>query len=84
MNKELEIAILMQDRCTKQEAEKYLKRGTYIIAGDDTKELNGYIEDLKACYCWDGETIESLMAGEHEDRQPVEYEGKMYLIIYVN
>lgn len=88
MTKELEMAILMQDRCTKQEAEKYLKRGTYIIAGDDTKELNGYIEDLKAplsedlkdCYCWgwDGETIESLMAGEHEDRQPVEYEGKMF------
>jgi hypothetical protein len=84
MKKELEMAILMQDRCTKQEAEKYLKRGTYIIAGDDTKELKGYIEDLKACYCWDGETIERLLAGEHEDRQPVEYEGKMYLIIYVN
>lgn len=84
MTKELEIAILMQDRCTKQEAEKYLKRGTYIIAGDDAKELNGYIEDLKSCLCWDGETVETLMAGEHEDRQPVEYEGKMYLIIYVN
>jgi hypothetical protein len=84
MKKELEMAILMQDRCTKQEAEKYLKRGTYIIAGDDVKELEGYIEDLKSCKCWDGETIESLMAGEHTDRQPVEYEGKMYLIIYVN
>ena len=84
MNEELTLAILMADRCTKAEAEKYIKRGTYIIAGDDTKELNGYIEDLKACYCWDGETIESLMAGEHEDRRPVEYEGKIYLIIYVN
>lgn len=82
MDTEMKISILMQDRCTRKEAETYLKRGTQICRADEAQD---YIDSLKACDCWEGESVEALMAGEYApDRQPVEFAGKNYLIVYVD
>lgn len=82
MDTELKIAILMQDRTTRKEAETYLARGTEIYGED---EVQDYIDSLKACDCWEGESTEALMAGEYApSRQPVEFAGKNYLIVYVD
>jgi hypothetical protein len=83
MEKELMLKILMADRATRSEAEKHIQRGTWIIPATKS-ELLYYINDLKACQCWDGETVEGLLSGEFApDRTPIEYNGKKYLIIYV-
>jgi hypothetical protein len=83
METELKIAILMSDRCTRKEAEAYLARGTEIYEKGDVQD---YIDNLKANPgCYDGETVEDLLAGEYApDRQPIEFAGKNYLIVYVN
>ena len=82
MTREREIEILMQDRCTKSEAEKHLKDGT-IIFEDFEENLESYLDE------WDI---------EEEDREPyrkmvtdkipvadwgiVEQDGKTYYIEY--
>ena len=83
METELKIAILMNDRCTRKEAEAYLARGTEIYEEGDVQD---YIDNLKVNPgCYDGETVEGLFAGEYApDRQPIEFAGKNYLIVYVN
>lgn len=82
METELKIAILMQDRATRKEAEAYLARGTEIYRED---EVQDYVDGLKINDCWEGERVEDLMAGEYApDRQPIEFAGKNYLIVYVN
>jgi hypothetical protein len=83
METELKIAILMSDRCTRKEAEAYLARGTEIYRED---EVQDYIDNLKANPgCYDGETVEDLLAGEYTpDRQPIEFADKSYLIVYVD
>jgi hypothetical protein len=82
METELKIAILMQDRATRKEAEAYLARGTEIYGED---EVQDYVDALKASNCWEGESVKALMAGDYApDIQPVEFSGKNYLIVYVN
>lgn len=83
MEKELMLNILMADRATKSEAEKHIQRGTWIIPATK-KDVQYYIDDLKACKCWDGETVEDILAGEYApDITPIEYNGKKYVIVYV-
>lgn len=76
--KELEINILMEDRCTMHEAIKHLKNGTMIW--DNPEE---WIQSLKDCDCYDGETIEDARAGKCANISVVEYQGREYLIEYV-
>ena len=82
METELKIAILMQDRATRKEAEAYLARGTEIYREDEAQD---YVDSLKANNCWEGERVEDLMAGEYApDIQPIEFAGKNYLVVYVD
>ena len=54
MTREMEIEILMEDRCTKSEAEKHLKNGT-IIFEDFEENFDKYMEEWKAGYAEDSE-----------------------------
>lgn len=83
METELKIAILMSDRCTRKEAEAYLARGTEIYEEGDVQD---YIDNLKANPgCYNGETVDGLLAGEYAPSiQPVQLDGKTYMIVYVD
>lgn len=83
MKREREIEILMDDRCTRREAEKLLKAGTTIFE-DFEENLEAYLDEWNI---------------EEEDKEPyrkmvtnkipvadwgiVEQDGKTYYIMYV-
>lgn len=73
-----DIDILMNDRCTKREAEKLLKNGSIVYENPEE-----WIINLKACDCYNGETLDDVRAGKIRDVSMVEYEGHEYLIEYV-
>lgn len=75
MTHEMMIAILEEDKCTRSEAEKYLKTGTAIF-----ESPYEYIEMLKANDCYDGETVEDII--KMPDTSLVTYEGHEYVIMY--
>lgn len=86
MTREMEIEILMEDRCTKSEAEKHLKNGT-IIFEDFEENLDSYIKEFS-----DEETVgfdEKSFREMVETKKPlsdwgvVEKDGKTYYIMYV-
>lgn len=78
-NRERDIAILMEDRCTKKEAEKFIRKGTTVY--EDPEE---YIQSLKDSDCYEGQTLEQIRNGEKVPYAAmVEYEGHEYLIEYV-
>lgn len=52
MTREKEIEILMMDRCTKTEAEKYLKNGTEIFV-DFEKHFDDYMKE----WCMDKDDV---------------------------
>ena len=83
MTREMEIEILMEDRCTKSEAEKHLKNGT-IIFEDFEENFEKYMDE------WDIEEEERevyrnmIETGEPiTDWGVVKLEGKTYYIQYV-
>lgn len=83
MTREMEIEILMEDRCTKSEAEKHLKNGT-IIFEDFEEKCESYLNE------WDIEEEEReaywkmIETGEPiTDWGIVKLEGKTYYIQYV-
>ena len=82
MTREMEIEILMEDRCTKSEAEKHLKNGT-IIFEDFEENFEKYMEE------WDIEEEEReayrkmIETGEPiTDWGIVEKYGEKYYIQY--
>lgn len=79
MTKDLMINILMADRCTKAEAEKFIQKGATICPVDDLSFLNEYNEALGD----EPITIEAIKAGTVTDFSFVEYEGNEYYIAYV-
>ena len=85
MTKEMEIKILMEDRCTRAEAEKHLKNGT-IIFEDFEENLDSYIKELsdddivgfdEESFCKMVETKKPL-----PDWGVVEKDEKTYYIMY--
>ena len=83
MTREREIEILMDDRCTRKEAEKHLKDGT-IIFEDFEENLESYLDE------WDIEEEErEAYRNMIETGIPVtdwgivEKDGKTYYIMYV-
>lgn len=74
---ERDIAILMEDRCTRRDAERHLKDGTVVY--EDPKV---YFQNLIGCGSYDGETIDDARAGKLADVSVVTYEGHEYLIDY--
>lgn len=83
MTREKEIEILMEDRCTKSEAEKHLKNGTTIF-DDFEKNCESYLDEWNI----DEEDRNEYrkMAKEKipvTDWGIVEKDGKTYYIMYV-
>lgn len=84
MTRERKIEILMLDKCTKSEAEKYLKNGSIIYEGGDfekffddyMKEWNIKEEDIEEYRKMVTDKIPALDWGIVEDN------GKVYYIEY--
>lgn len=78
---ELNIKILMADRCTKAEALKFLKTGTTIY--DD---IENYVAERNSVAYDEDEkiTCDQIRAGEVADIGYVELDGIGYVIEYVN
>ena len=90
MTREKQIEILMEDRCTKSEAEKHLKNGTTIFE-DFEENFDKYMEEWKYL-AEDEEEYNNMMKSYRnmiETGEPVtdcgvvKLEGKTYYIQYV-
>lgn len=86
MTKELELEILMEDRCTKKEAERLLNNGTTVWAESEIlKNLKMFFAEM----CVEDEEekepyMEMLKGGKPvTDWSVVEYDGRKYYIMYV-
>lgn len=79
MNKDLMIAILEQDRCTRREAERFINQSRVIIYKDPAE----YIQMLKDNDVYEGETIEDIRRGL-PDVSAVKYNGHEYIVVYFN
>ena len=83
MTREREIEILMEDRCTRTEAEKHLKNGT-VVFGDFEESLESYLDE------WnieedDREAYRKMVTDKipAADWGIVEQDGNTYYIMYV-
>ena len=90
MTRGMEIEILMEDRCTKSEAEKHLKNGT-IIFDDFEENFDKYMEEWKYL-AEDEEEYTKMVEGYKKmiktgipvtDWGVVKKDGKTYYIMYV-
>ena len=83
MTREREIEILMQDRCTRLEAEKFLKNGAVIF--EDFEENMEYYLDGWAIEEEDREEYRKMVTDKIPvaDWGIVEQDGKKYYIMYV-
>lgn len=77
MTKEKMISILMEDGCTEHDAERHLADGTVIFENPEE-----YIDTLKGCGSYDGETVEDARNGKLADVSMVTVDGHEYLIVY--
>lgn len=74
-----EVLILMKDRCTRSEAERYLKNGAVVY--DSIAE---YIQELKNSGTYNGEMEDAIRSGDVEDVEAVTYAGHEYCVMYVH
>ncbi len=79
MTREYQFNILLQDRCTRSEAENFLNKNRVTIYEDPAE----YIQMLKDNDCYEGQTLEDYRRGL-PDHSMVMYEGHEYLIAYEN
>lgn len=81
MTKEMMIEILKEDRCTKAEAERFIKDGTTVFedAGEFLEFINEFKEEDEERY-----TLDDVKNGYVSDTSCVRYEDKEYYIAYVN
>ena len=91
MTREMEIEILMEDGCTKSEAEKFLKNGTTIFE-DFEENFDAYMEEWKAGYAEGSENYVEMVENYRKmietgipatDWGVVNKDGKTYYIMYV-
>ena len=86
MTREKQIEILMEDRCTKSEAEKHLKNGT-IIFEDFEENLDSYIKEFsdEDVVGFDEKSFRKMVETKNplSDWGVVEKDGKTYYIMYV-
>lgn len=78
MEREKMITILMDDSCSRSEAEKLIKNGTLIWENPEE-----WIENLKECGCYEGQTVEAAIDGKLTDVSGVKIDGVTYIIEYV-
>lgn len=81
MTKQEMIDILMADRCSKTEAEKYIKTGVIIY-----EDLKNFLDDANQFKEDDEEliTIEEVRAGHVMDMSATTHNGIEYYIMYMN
>ena len=79
MTNEMMIDVLMADRCTRTEAEKFLKAGTTIYT--DEQEIVNVAREVS-----DDEpiTLDNIKSGNVTDISYVRCNGNDYYIVYVN
>lgn len=91
MTRENKIEILMKDRCTKSEAEKYLKNGS-IVFEDFEENFDKYMEEWKSGYAEDSDDYTEMVESYRNmietgnpatDWGVVKKDGKTYYIMYV-
>lgn len=84
---EKEIAVLMEDRCTRKEAERYLKDGTVVYESfeDWIDNLGDLIKEILEEYNVDIDGYKQLAReGGLADTSVVMFEGNEYIVDYVN
>lgn len=86
--KELEIEILMKDKCTRREAINYLEKGAVIIPIEEWDEFVAQYdeqyknsEDLEEYH--KEYSIENIKNGKLADHSYIKYNNKEYIIEYV-
>ena len=91
MTREKQVEILINDGCTKREAEKFFERGTTVFT-DFEENFEDYMSEWKSGYCDEGD-YEEMVSGYRNmietgipatDWGIVETEGKKFYIMYVN
>ena len=84
---EVDVEILILDGCTRDEAKKYLKRGTFIFDGEDSKDnFDRYMSDWGFC-----EDMRQKLKQMIKTKKfcpcgwsAVEFKHRIYYIMYVN
>ena len=79
MTSEMMIDVLMADRCTRAEAEKFIKAGTTIYT--DEREI---VEFARGVSDNESITIDNIKNGNVTDISYTRYNGNDYYIVYVN
>lgn len=79
MTRERQIEILMEDRCTRKEAERFIKAGTTIYT--DEQEI---VEVAREVSEDETITINNIKNGNVTDFSYVRYNDNDYYIVYVN
>ena len=83
MTREKQIEILLEDRCTKSESEKYLKNGTTIFE-DFEENFDKYMDEWNVAETERREYAEMVKTGNPAtDWGIVKKDGKTYYIMYV-
>lgn len=79
MTNEMMIDVLMADRCTRAEAEKFIKAGTTIYT--DEKEI---VEVAREVSENESITLDDIKNGNVTDISYTRYNDNDYYIVYVN
>ncbi len=79
MTNEIMINVLMADRCTRAEAEKFLKSGTTIYT--DEQEIANIAREVSTD---ETITIDNIKSGNVADISYVRYNDNDYYVVYVN
>lgn len=79
MTNEMMINVLMADRCTRAEAERFIKAGTTIYT--DEQEI---VEVAREVSYDESITLDNIKNGNVTDISYVRYNGNDYYIVYVN
>ena len=79
MTNEMMIEVLMADRCTRAEAEKFIKAGTTIYTEEqEIVEVAREVSDDETI------TLDNIKSGNVTDISYVRYNDNDYYIVYVN
>lgn len=83
MTREREIEILINDGCTRAEAEKHLKNGS-VVFDDFEENFDSYMKELD-CDEEEEEAYRKMIASKNPvtDWGVVDQDGKTYYIMYV-
>lgn len=79
MTNEIMIEVLMADRCTRAEAERFIKAGTTIYT--DEKEI---VEVAREVADDESITLDNIKSGNVTDISYIRYNGNDFYIVYVN